>query len=73
MALDKSQKTALIYLAIIILNLILVSEYVKPCDGKIKKKIMLKKLKKILPLLLALKPKKKKKKIILLPIPMPMP
>jgi hypothetical protein len=73
MALERRQKTALLFLAIILLNLILVSEYVKPVDGKIKKKIMLKKLKKILPLLLALKPKKKKKKIILLPLPIPMP
>jgi hypothetical protein len=73
MALSKSQKTAFFFLAIIFLNMILISEYVKPCDGKIKKKILLKKLKKVLPLLLALKPKKKKKKIILLPIPLPMP
>lgn len=72
MTLDRSQKTAFLFLAIIILNLILVSDYIKPCDGKIKKKIILKKLKKLLPLLLALKPKKKKK-ILLLPLPLPMP
>lgn len=73
MALEKSQKTAFILLAIILLNLILISEHVVPTDGKIKKKIMLKKLKKFLPLLLALKPKKKKKKIIVLPLPLPLP
>ena len=73
MALQKGQKTALVFLAIILLELILVAEYVPPCEGKIKKKILKKKLKKLLPLLLALKPKKKKKKIILLPLPIPMP
>lgn len=70
MALSSGQRTAFLFLSIIVINLILVSDLVTPAHGKLKKKILLKKLKKILPLLLALKPKKK---LILLPLPIPMP
>ena len=58
---------AIMLLAIVVLNLVLIS-YISPVEAS-KKKLM-KKLKKALPLLLALK---SKKKIFLLPIPLPMP
>lgn len=69
MALIKSRSAALL-LAIVVLELVLVSYYVPQVEAS-KKKLMrkLKKIKDILPILLALKAKKKK--IILLPLPMP--
>jgi len=57
-------KLALVLLSIVVLELILIGDQVQPVKG-IKKKIYLKKLKKLLPLLALVKPKKK---IILLPV-----
>lgn len=57
-------KLALMLLSIVVLELILIGHQVQPVKG-IKKKIYLKKLKKLLPLLALVKPKKK---IILLPV-----
>ena len=59
---------AVMLLAIVLLNLVLISHFMSPAEAS--KKKMIKKLKKMLPLLLALK---SKKKIFLLPIPLPMP
>ncbi|KAG9508981.1 hypothetical protein GZH46_02510, partial [Fragariocoptes setiger] len=64
-----ANKLALILLSIVVLELILIGHQVQPVKA-IKKKIFIKKLKKLLPLLALMKPKKK---IILLPIPIPMP
>lgn len=57
-------KLALVLLSIVVLELILIGDQVQPVKA-IKKKIYLKKLKKILPLLALVKPKKK---LILLPV-----
>lgn len=57
-------KLALVLLSIVILELVLIGDQVQPVKA-IKKKIFLKKLKKMLPLLALIKPKKK---IILLPV-----
>lgn len=57
-------KLALLLLSIVVLELILIGDQVQPVKG-IKKKIYLKKLKKLLPLLALVKPKKK---IILVPV-----
>lgn len=57
-------KLALVLLSIVILELILIGDQVQPVKA-IKKKIYLKKLKKLLPLLALVKPKKK---IILVPV-----
>lgn len=57
-------KLALVLLSIVILELVLIGDQVQPVKA-IKKKIYLKKLKKLLPLLALVKPKKK---IILLPV-----
>lgn len=59
-----TNKLAILFLAIVVLELMLVSQHqVSPL--KLKKKIYLKKLKKLLPLFALIKPKKK---IILLPV-----
>jgi exonuclease III len=66
-----SKKTsAMLLLALVCLELVLVSVYVPQAEAS-KRKMMkkLKKLKDILPILMALKAKKKK--IILLPLPIP--
>lgn len=70
MALLKN-RSAVLLLTLVVLELVLVSYYIPQAEAS-KKKLMrkLKKIKDILPILLALKAKKKK--IILLPIPMPM-
>ena len=57
-------KLALVLLSIVVLELILIGDPVQPVKA-IKKKIYLKKLKKILPLLALIKPKKK---LILVPV-----
>lgn len=57
-------KLALVLLSIVVLELVLIGDQVQPVKA-IKKKIYLKKLKKLLPLLALVKPKKK---IILLPV-----
>lgn len=57
-------RLALVLLSIVVLELILIGDQVQPVKA-IKKKIFLKKLKKVLPLLALVKPKKK---IILLPV-----
>lgn len=54
-------------LVAVLIALILVQN-AKETHGKLKKKIMMKKLKKMLPLLLAMKPKKK---LVILPLPIP--
>lgn len=64
------KSTTFFILAIVVLELVLVSYYVPQVECS-KRKMMkkLKKLKDILPILMALKAKKKK--IILLPLPIP--
>lgn len=57
-------KFALILVCLVVLELVLIGDQVEPIKA-IKKKIYLKKLKKIIPLLALLKPKKK---ILLLPV-----
>lgn len=57
-------RLALVLLSIVVLELVLIGDRVQPVKA-IKKKIYLKKLKKILPLLALIKPKKK---LILLPV-----
>lgn len=57
-------KLALVLLSLVVLELVLIRDQVQPVKG-LKKKIYLKKLKKLLPLLALVKPKKK---IILLPV-----
>lgn len=57
-------KLALVLLSIVVLELVLIGDQVQPVKA-IKKKIYLKKLKKLLPLLALVKPKKK---IILVPV-----
>lgn len=57
-------KLALVLLSIVLLELVLIGDQVQPVKA-IKKKIFVKKLKKLLPLLALVKPKKK---IILLPV-----
>lgn len=57
-------KLALVLLSIVVLELVLIGDRVQPVKA-IKKKIYLKKLKKLLPLLALMKPKKK---LILLPV-----
>jgi hypothetical protein len=57
-------KLALVLLSIVVLELILIGDQAQSVKA-IKKKILLKKLKKILPLLALMKPKKK---LILLPV-----
>lgn len=57
-------KLALVLLSLVVLELVLIGDQVQPVKA-IKKKIVLKKLKKLLPLLALVKPKKK---IILLPV-----
>jgi len=64
---NRRRMSAILLLAIVLLNLVLISDHVQPSDAIIKKKL-LKKLKKILPLLIAMKPKKK---VIVLPLPLP--
>jgi len=69
----RRQRSAALVLAIVVINLILVTEFIKPIqsdhiDHHLKK--ILKRLVKHAPLLLFLKPKKKVK---LLPIPVPIP
>jgi len=70
MVAGSSRRTsALVLLAIVLLNLVLISDHITPSEAMLKKKI-LKKLKKVIPLLALLKPKKK---VILLPLPIPIP
>lgn len=57
-------RLALVLLSIVLLELVLIGDQVQPVKA-IKKKILVKKLKKLLPLLALVKPKKK---IILLPV-----
>lgn len=57
-------RLALVLLSIVLLELVLIGDQVQPVKA-IKKKIFVKKLKKLLPLLALVKPKKK---IILLPV-----
>lgn len=59
-------RLALVLLSMVVLELVLIGDQVQPVKA-IKKKIYLKKLKKLLPLLALIKPKKK---IILLPVSM---
>lgn len=58
------QRLALVLLSLVVLELVLIGDRVQPVKA-IKKKIYLKKLKKILPLLALVKPKKK---LILVPV-----
>lgn len=57
-------RLALVLLSIVVLELVLIGDQVQPVKA-IKKKIFIKKLKKILPLLALMKPKKK---LILVPV-----
>lgn len=57
-------RLALVLLSIVVLELVLIGDQVQPVKA-IKKKILVKKLKKILPLMALLKPKKK---LILVPV-----
>lgn len=57
-------KLALVLLSLVVLELVLIGDRVQPVKA-IKKKILVKKLKKILPLLALIKPKKK---LILVPV-----
>lgn len=57
-------RLALVLLSIVVLELVLIGDRVQPVKA-IKKKILVKKLKKILPLLALVKPKKK---LILVPV-----
>ena len=57
-------KLALVLISIVVLELVLIGDRVQPVKA-IKKKILVKKLKKILPLLALVKPKKK---VILVPV-----
>lgn len=60
-------RLALLLLSIVVLELVLIGDQVQPVKA-IKKKIALKKLKKLLPLLALVKPKKK---IIVVPVSFP--
>jgi len=57
-------RLALILISLVVLELVLIGDQVQPVKA-IKKKILVKKLKKILPLLALIKPKKK---LILVPV-----
>ena len=57
-------RLALVLISIVVLELVLIGDRVQPVKA-IKKKILVKKLKKILPLLALVKPKKK---LILVPV-----
>lgn len=61
---SKANKLALLLLSIVLLELVIMTDHVQSVKA-IKKKIMLKKLKKLLPLLALVKPKKK---LILVPV-----
>lgn len=76
------RRTGYFLLGVLLVNFILVSDFVRPAKGdydiddllgvgsRIKKRRLIRKLKKILPFLLAIKPRKK---LMLLPIPVPFP
>jgi len=67
-----ANKMALVFITILVLELVLIGDQVEPLKA-IKKKILKKKLKKLLPLLALAKLKMplKKKKIILIPVSVP--
>jgi hypothetical protein len=52
--------------------MVLISEHIKPTNGDLKKIIIKKVLKKLVPHLLLLHLLKQKKKVIILPLPMPL-
>lgn len=58
------KKFALVFLCLVVLELVLIGDQVQPVKS-LKKKIYMKKLKKIIPLLALVKPKKK---LLLIPV-----
>ena len=72
MVLSYNKRTsALLIVLLVVLEIILVSDHIKQAEAKIKKKMLMKKLKKLMPILQILS-LLKKKKVAVIPLPIPM-
>ncbi len=69
---NRRNSFAIFITSIVMLEMVLISEHIKPTNGDLKKIIMKKVLKKLVTDLSILHLLKSKKKVIILPLPIPM-